>query len=182
MISKGNVLFEQSGQAPSPSKDFHQLLVTDDFVIWRTWKISLRKEQMIPPSQNKQSHEDFYYDSTVSADIKRVFGEEIIRYVNCIVCHDWLYRMGDDILVKIFCYLDLVDIGRLARICRHFRTICNGNQLWKDIYLKHCPSITLEVSNLGEEVGWKKLFFTNKLQLQKEVSRLRRSADAKHRK
>ncbi|XP_057302032.1 F-box only protein 36-like [Hydractinia symbiolongicarpus] len=177
MIEKSHVIFEKSGQAPSPSKDFHQLLVTDTLVIWRTWRISLRKDQMgMPPMQNKQSHEDFYYDTTVTADVKRVFGEDVIRYVECIVNHDWLLRMKDEVLVLIFSYLNLPDIAHLSSVCRHFRAICNGNELWKKIYLAHSSKVTSNVEQLGGEIGWKKMFFTNKLQLQKEASRLRKAA------
>lgn len=177
-ISRKCVLFEKTGQAPSPSKDFHQLLVTEEELIWRTWRVSLRKDQVgIPPSQNKQSHEDFYYDNLISADIKRVFGEDILIYVQCIVCNDWLYRMKDEILLKIFSYLDLSHITRLPLVCRHFRAICNKNQLWKNVYETHCSNITDEIEQLGEDIGWKKLFFTNKLQIQKETSRRRRSAN-----
>lgn len=182
MITSSQIIFEKTGQAPSPSKDFHQLIVTDTLVIWRSWKISLRKDQMgIPPSQNKQSHEDFYFDVVVSADIKRVFGEDILRYIECIVNKDWLVRMKNEVLMNIFSCLNLSDIGKLPMVCRHFRTVCNTNNFWKKIYAMHSSSLTPNVEQLGNDMGWKKMFFTNKLQLQKEASRLRRSADAKRR-
>ena len=38
------------------------------------------------------------------------------------------------------------------------------------------PTCTESVHIIGEERGWKKLFFSSKLQQQKEISRQRRSA------
>ena len=174
------VLYERRGQAPSPSKDYHQLLVTENFVIFRTWKISLRKDQIgTSPSQNKQTHEDFQYDSQVSLSIRNIFGEDVLLYVEGLVLGDWLLRMKNSILVKIFSYVDLADIFRLGQVCRHFHIICNSNVLWRSIYEMHCLSITSEILELGEDMGWKKMFFTNKLQIRKEVSRLRRCAEEK---
>ena len=177
MITKEVVLFERTSQAPSPSKDFHQLIVTESNVIWRTWKVSLRKDQMgIPPSQNKQSHADFYHDNLVPSEIKRVLGEDFLIYVQGIVHKDWLYRMKDEILIKIFSLLQLNDINNLTRVCHNFRIICNSNNLWRKLYQNHCCNINDEIRQLGEELGWKKTFFTNKLQLQKKASRLRKSS------
>jgi len=178
-MTSGNIVFEKTGQAPSPSKDFHQLLITESDVVWRSWRISLRKEQgNVAPSQIKQSHKDFFFDEVVSADIKRIFGEDILRYVECIVNKDWFMRMKDEVLINIFSYLNLNDIGKIAQVCRHFRALCNSNHLWKVIYEKSCPSVSESILDLGNDVGWKKLYFTNKLQQQKQASRLRRSAGA----
>ena len=177
MIGKEVVLYERTAQAPSPSKDFHQLIVTESEVIWRTWKVSLRKEQMgVPPSQNKLSHADFYDDNLVPNAIKRVLGEDVLTYVQCIVHEDWLLRMKDEILIKIFSFLQLNDVNCLTQVCRHFRTICHSNDLWRKLFLNHCCNINDEIRQLGEEIGWKKTFFTNKLQLQKKASRLRKSS------
>ncbi|XP_066918602.1 F-box only protein 36-like [Clytia hemisphaerica] len=171
------IIFERTGQAPSPSKDFHQLIVTEGNVIWRTWRVSLRKEQMgIPPSQNKQSYEDFFYDTVVPNDIKRILGEQVLIYVQCIVHKDWLYRMKDNILIKIFSGLELSDVMSLSQVCRHFRIVCQSNELWRNIYINHCSNMNEDIKQLGNKIGWKKTFFTDKLQLQKKASRMRKSS------
>lgn len=41
-VREAKRLFEASGQARSPSKDFVGLLVTEKGIIWRKWKITLR--------------------------------------------------------------------------------------------------------------------------------------------
>jgi len=177
---KVTVIYERRGQAPSPSKDYHQLVVTEELIIFRTWRISLRKEQIgMSPLQNKQTHEDFEYDNLVSSAIRTVFGEDTLLYVQGLVFGDWLVRMKNPILIQILSYLELEDVFRLSRVSRHLRTIFNSNPLWRSIYEMHCFSIPAEIQRLGDEMGWKKMFFTNKLQLRKEVSRLRRFAEEK---
>ena len=182
-MSSGHLLFEKTGQAPSPSKDFHQLLVTNTEVKWRTWKISLRKDQInIPPSQKRVSHEDFRYDTIIPADISRVFGPDILHYVQGLVFGDWLIRIPEALVIKIASYLDLLDIARLAQVCKFLRQVCLADKLWEILYIKHSGKVTYEMREVAEEMGWKKMFFSNKLQIQKEVSRLRRSAELKKRK
>ena len=85
----------------------------------------------------------------------------------------------DDTAFKLQENLRSSDINNLSRVCRHFRVICKSNALWKQIYSNHCSNVSEEIEQLGNEIGWKKTFFTNKLQLQKKASRLRRSAQKK---
>ena len=47
--------------------------------------------------------------------------------------------------------------------------ICNSDDLWEVLYKDHMGAdheVGDELRSLAEAVGWKKLFFTNKLQLQ----------------
>merc|ERR1712168_977869 len=173
IIPRPKVLFEKRGQAPSPSKDYHQILVTDEHVIFTTWRISLRKgPTSINPVKIKLSHDDFYFDTQISFGIRNVFGEDTLAYVQGLVHQDWLVRMTEPILIKIFSYLDLSDIFRLTPVCRHFRTLCNSNLLWKSIYETPCVNVKDVIVVLGDEIGWKKMFFTNKIQIRKAASRL----------
>lgn len=171
-MNLGTILFEKTGQAPSPSKDFHQLLVTENLVILRTWRISVRKDQRyIPPSQRKVPLEEFDEDITLQTDISRIFGEETLRLVHSIVCKDWLARLPKNVLIRIASFLDLVDIARLGSVCKSLRKVCSSDALWEKIFITHCDTITDETRALAKEVGWKKVFFTNKLQLQVQMRR-----------
>lgn len=171
-MNLGTILFEKTGQAPSPSKDFHQLLVTENLVILRTWRISVRKDQRyIPPSQRKVPLEEFDEDITLQTDISRIFGEETLRLVHSIVCKDWLARLPKNVLIRIASFLDLVDIARLGSVCKSLRKVCSSDELWEKIFITHCDTITDETRALAKEVGWKKVFFTNKLQLQVQMRR-----------
>lgn len=181
-MNLGAILFENTRQAPSPSKDFHQLLVTENQVILRTWRISIRKDQRyIPPSQRKVPIEEFDDDSLLQTDINRIFGEDTLRLVHSIVCKDWLARLPQNVLIHLLSFLDLVDIARLGSVCRSLRKVCSSDELWEKIFLSHCDTINDETRSLAKEVGWRKVFFTNKLQLQVQMRRRkeRNSAEMK---
>lgn len=171
-MNLGTILFEKTGQAPSPSKDFHQLLVTENQVILRTWRISIRKDQRyIPPSQRKVPLAEFDEDMLLQTDISRIFGEDTLRLVHGIVCKDWLARLPKNIVIHIASFLDLVDIARLGSVCRSLHKVCSSDELWEKIFLSHCDTITDETRALAQDVGWKKVFFTNKLQLRVQMRR-----------
>lgn len=181
-MNLGTIQFEKTGQAPSPSKDFHQLIVTEDQVILRTWRISIRKDQRyIPPSQRKVPVEEFDEDTLLQTEIGRIFGSDTLRLVLGIVCKDWLARLPKHVLVRIATFLDLVDIARLGSVCRSLRKVCSSDELWEKIFVTHCDTITEETRALAQDVGWKKMFFTNKLQLQVQMRRRkeRHSAELK---
>lgn len=181
-MSRGHVLFEKSGQAPSPSKDFHQLLVTEGEVLFRSWRISLRKDQLkVPPSQKRVSHEDFRYDALTEADITRIFGSDVLHYIQGIIYGDWLIRMPENVLMRIVKELDLTDLINVSKVCKVLRKVCSSDELWRDLYAKFSVKVNDDIKTLATEFGWKKMFFTNKLQLQKEVSRMRKSVDSKKR-
>ena len=109
----------------------------------------------------------------MQSEISRIFGEEALSQVHALICGDWLIRLPVDLIVRLCTYLTLQDIARLAMVCRRTREICSSDQLWEQIYRSHCDTVTEEMISLATEVGWQKLFFTNKLQLQKEVRRLK---------
>jgi len=49
--------------------------------------------------------------------------------------------------------------------------LCNSEEFWEQTVRKHCDSVTPTVEALAKEVGWRTIFFTNKLQLQMQISR-----------
>lgn len=171
-MSHSHIIYEKTGQAPAPSKDFHQLLVSNTQVTLRGWKVSVRKDQrLIPPTQRKITWEEFDADTRMQSEITRIFGEGTLSQVHALICGDWLIRLPVDLIVLLCTYIDLADIARLAQVCRKMRDVCSSDRLWERIYRAHCDTVTDEMTSLATEVGWKKLFFTNKLQLQKEVRR-----------
>jgi len=90
-----------------------------------------------------------------------------------------LIRMPVSVLTKIVRELDLTDVISVSHVCRFLRKVCSSNELWQDLYAKYSGKVTDDIKTLATELGWKRMFFTNKLQLQKEVSRMRKSADSR---
>ncbi|KAI2527319.1 F-box protein 36 [Homo sapiens] len=145
-------LFETVGQGPPPSKDYYQLLVTRSQVIFRWWKISLRSEyRSTKPGEAKETHEDFLENSHLQGKF------------------DFLERLSDDLLLTIISYLDLEDIARLCQTSHRFAKLCMSDKLWEQIVQSTCDTITPDVRALAEDTGWRQLFFTNKLQLQRQL-------------
>ncbi|XP_063298373.1 F-box only protein 36 isoform X1 [Pelobates fuscus] len=171
------ILFESSNQAPSPSKDFHQILVTRTEVIFRWWKISLRSEfRNTKPGELKESHVDFVDDTTLQAQIAIIFGQETLNYILnlCQGYYDYLERLPDPLLVYIVSFLDLEDIAQLAQVSHKFKKISNSDNLWEHIVEQSCDRVTPEMRALALDIGWKQLFFTNKLQLQLQLRRMKK--------
>uniref|UniRef100_A0A670YQI9 F-box protein 36 n=1 Tax=Pseudonaja textilis TaxID=8673 RepID=A0A670YQI9_PSETE len=154
-----DTLFETRGQAPSPSKDFYQIIVTRKEVIFRWWKISLRSEyREARPGELKESHEDFLDNPSLQSNF------------------DFLVRLPDTLLLYIMSYLDLEDIARLSQVSHRFETLCNSDKLWEVIVQDLLGTITPEMKSLAQEIGWKQFFFTNKLQLQLQLRRRKKKS------
>ena len=87
---------------------------------------------------------------------------------------DIFLRLGEDLLIVIVSLLDLQSIARLGQVNQHMREVCNSEKLWEVLYGIHQGPPSREVGSLAADLGWKTVFFMNKLQLQKQVSRRRR--------
>uniref|UniRef100_A0A452UR87 F-box only protein n=1 Tax=Ursus maritimus TaxID=29073 RepID=A0A452UR87_URSMA len=155
-------LFEIVGQGPAPSKDYYQLLVTRSQVIFRWWKISLRSEyRSTKPGEAKESHEEFLDNSHLQGKF------------------DFLERLSDKLLLNIISYLDLEDIARLSQTSRRFAQLCTSDKLWETIVQSACDTVTPDMRALAEDIGWRQMFFTNKLQLQRQLQRKRKQGEEK---
>lgn len=174
-MSTLKVFIEKVGQALAPSKDFHQLVVNERDVIWRTWRIAIRRDQRgLPPSQKKVSWDEFDDDALLQSDISRVFGEETLKHVHAIVCGDWLIRLPSRVLVHIASFLDLIDVVHLGAVCKFTKEICASDLLWEKIFMTYCDTVTDEMKILAKEIGWRKVFFANKLELRVKLRRLKK--------
>ncbi|CAN9503185.1 unnamed protein product [Ophioblennius macclurei] len=169
-------LFEISGQAPPPSKDFYYFSVTKTNVIWRWWKISMRTvERFCKPGQVKESFQDFLDDTKLQSQVSVVFGRRILEYSKalCQGHYNYLELLPDSLMLWIISYLELEDVGRLSQTSLRFRQLCASEGFWEQAVRQRCFTVTAEVASLSSEVGWRNIFFTNKLQLQKLISRRR---------
>ncbi|KAK1790680.1 hypothetical protein P4O66_014544, partial [Electrophorus voltai] len=143
-------------------------------VIWRWWKISLRVESRnTTPGETKESHADYLDDSRLQSQVAMVFGSHILEYSKkiCQGHYDYLPRLPDDLLLNITAHLDLEDVARFARTCHRFKKICSSEEFWEQTVRMYCDTVTAGMEDLAKEVGWRTIFFTNKLQLQKQISR-----------
>ncbi|KAM6948633.1 F-box only protein 36b [Aplochiton taeniatus] len=175
-ILLGENLFEISGQGPSPIKDFYHFAVSRKDVIFRWWKISLRNDcRNAWPGEVKESHHDFLDDSRLQSQVSVVFGTRILHYTKalCQGHYDYLERLPDPLLLQILANLELEDVARLGHTSSRFRKLCSSEEFWERAVRGRCDTVSDEVSSLALELGWRSVFFTSKLQLQKQISRRR---------
>ncbi|XP_062337183.1 F-box only protein 36b isoform X2 [Osmerus eperlanus] len=175
----GDSLFEIDGQGPAPTKDYYQFTVTKTEVIWRSWKISLRSEfRNARPGELRMQHKDFLEDSRLQGQVRVVYGQKTLRYSQAL-CRgefDFLERMPDALLLCILSHLELEDIARLRLTSRRLRQVCDSEEFWAQAVLSSCGPPSPQVCSLARELGWRQVFFTSKLQLQKLLSRRRRGS------
>ncbi|XP_051554221.1 F-box only protein 36b [Myxocyprinus asiaticus] len=170
----GETLFEISGQGPAPIKDYFHFEIRPSEVIWRWWKISLRSDcRNTQPGQLRESHEDYIEDQRLQSQVAMVFGLHILQYSKklCQGHYDYIVRLPNSLLFKILAHLDLEDISGLSRTCRRFRELCKSEEFWEQTVRKNSETVTPTLEDLAKEVGWRTVFFTNKLQLQMQISR-----------
>ncbi|XP_051255490.1 F-box only protein 36a [Dicentrarchus labrax] len=159
----GKHLFEISAQGPPPPKDYFQLVITKNEVIWRSWKISVRLEARgAAPKELKTSHQDFLHNKSLKYDVDAVFGQRILDHT-ILLCEgkfDYLERLPDDILIRIMSYLQLKDTTLMAQVSHRFRKLCNSEKFWEDTVRNRCAEFTSDMEGIANAMGWKKLFFT----------------------
>ncbi|XP_033993535.1 F-box only protein 36b [Trematomus bernacchii] len=173
-------LFEKSGRGPPPNKNFYHFAITKSGVIWRWWKISPRNvDRYSKPGELKESHQDFLDDALLQSEVSMVFGRRILQYTKalCQDHYDYLERLSDSILLRIINDLELEDVGQLGRTSHRFRELCGSEEFWEQAVHRRCNTVSPEVASLALEVGWRSIFFTSKLQLQKLISRRRLKAE-----
>ncbi|XP_046883132.1 tetra-peptide repeat homeobox protein 1-like [Hypomesus transpacificus] len=175
----GDSLFEIDGQGPAPTKDYYQFTVTKTEVIWRSWKISLRSEfRNARPGELRMPHKDFLEDSRLQGQVRVVYGQKTLRYSQAL-CRgefDFLERMPNALLLCILSHLELEDIARLRLTSRRLRQVCDSEEFWVQAVWSSCGPPSPQVCSLARELGWRQVFFTSKLQLQKLLSRRRRGS------
>ena len=174
-------LLEEACQDPSPSKDFCNMIVTERGVIWRRWKISVRTvtQGAVPvPVELGFTAKEFLMDKDIQGDVGRVMGSETLKRALRLLRgqNDLLSRLPEKVLFQVISLLDLASIDSLSKANRYLQDACNANPPWCKLYTVHHGSPAEEVQAVAEDIGWKRVFFMDKIQLRKESSRRQKSA------
>ncbi|XP_040901755.1 F-box only protein 36a [Toxotes jaculatrix] len=159
----GEQLFQLTCQGPPPTKDFFQLVITKNEVIWRSWKISLQLGYRgAPPEELKSSHHDFLERKILQQNVGVIFGQRILEYTIslCQGKFDYLERLPDDIMLRIMSYLQLKETTLLAQVSHRFRKLCNSEKFWEHTLRNRCDGFTNDMENIANAMGWRWTFFT----------------------
>ncbi|KAL4220709.1 F-box protein 36b [Mactra antiquata] len=178
-LNEHGAIVEFSDTAVAPCKDFYHVFVTPKEIIFRTWKIvpPTRADSGKPPEEVRDSYEDFLDDERTHSEIVRLAGENTLQFLIRVAEGqlDYLTRMPENVLKKIILDLELTDIVRLGATCHKFKHLCCDNDIWEGIFRREVETpVTPELEALAEREGWKRLFYTNKLQLQMQLRRQKR--------
>ncbi|XP_014915979.1 F-box only protein 36b isoform X2 [Poecilia latipinna] len=176
-------LFETYGRGPPPIKDYYHFFVTKSEIIWRWWKISPRMVyRHTKPGEVKESLSDFLEDTDLQREVRVVFGDHVLEFTMalCEGRYNYLDRLSDSLLLRIINFLELEDVDQLGQTSRKFQQLCGSEEFWEQAMRRHCCSISDEVASLAKEIGWRTVFFTNKLHLQKLLSRRRKMSKEQH--
>ncbi|CAL1546619.1 unnamed protein product [Lymnaea stagnalis] len=171
-ISKSDgSLYQKTATAPAPSKDYLQLFITMDHVIFRIWRIipPTRADANQQPVELKCKFEEFCEDDKLRGEIERSMGLAELRYVDELVNGhiDYLNRLPRKVLLRIIFCLDLTSLSKLSQVNKQFRELCACDAVWSKIYMDHTTQpISQELLMLTDQKGWREVFFMNKLQLQ----------------
>ncbi|XP_033760461.1 F-box only protein 36-like [Pecten maximus] len=181
-LNDHGALVDHPDVANPPSKDFYHIFVTPTQFVLRIWKIvpPTRGGGRSDPIEIKDTYEDFKDDDKFHSEIQRIAGNRMLDYLLQLrEGHiDFLARLPERALKKILLNLELEDMSHMSRVNKHFRELCNCCEIWRQIYERSSEApITPELEQLANEKSWKRLFFTNKLQLQVQLRRMRQNPD-----
>ena len=115
-------VFTATGQAPSPSKDFFELVVAKDRIIWRAWRIKYKNHRTIMPSEDTLTYEDYQYDGRVQTEVNRNLGDDVLQISLAYASKQWLSRMPMGVLLKIASFLTVRDICNMSQVSLSYVT------------------------------------------------------------
>ncbi|XP_052784376.1 F-box only protein 36-like isoform X2 [Mya arenaria] len=175
-LNEHGAYVDYSDTACAPCKDFYHVFVTPTQIIFRWWKIvpPTRADSNQSPFEIRDTYDDFLHDERCHSEIQRLAGDPTLQYlIGLAEGHvDYIDRIPDNVLEKMIAYLELEDIVRLGATSKKFRRLCNCDAVWEKIFRREVETpITPELEALAEKEGWKRLFYTNKLQLQVQLRR-----------
>ena len=111
-----------------------------------------------------------FKDGDYHDDIRFYFGqrtvEDILDRLNGKIDH--LNLLPDPLKYQIISHLPIEDVSSLSMTNQSFYRLCNSDKAW----LEKFENISEELLNLGDEIGFKKLYFMNKMDLQRNRSKM----------
>lgn len=130
-VSQRIKLYSASGQAPAPSKDFFEIVVYNDGIVWRKWRIRYTKNGKVIPSEEKYTTEKFLDSDVVQGDVERYLGDDVIHLALGYLTGSWLAMLPLHILAIITSHLKPKDICNLQQVSIVASKRYRKDEIWK---------------------------------------------------
>ncbi|XP_017797438.1 PREDICTED: biorientation of chromosomes in cell division protein 1-like 1 [Habropoda laboriosa] len=171
---------EKYSVAPSPSRDYYGLRVSEDQVTLYLWRISHGPHKT--PLVRTSDFDDFNQDRQLQEEIRRIFGEYLLKHVKNIVSgNNNLLTLPKCLIERLIRYLKVQDIAKLLSLSHVSKEIFDDNFVWAALHKKYKQ----RTRNRYEEFytptyNWKQLFQLRHMQgLMNEQKMLRNRPTAK---
>lgn len=69
-----------------------------------------------------------------------------------------LTNLPAELLIHVFCYLNLSDLKHISRTCRELKYAADHNYLWRQIFFRRYRKDEHKRLRVNEHLGWKSLF------------------------
>lgn len=192
---KSTVLYKESRQCAPPSKDYVNVELTTEKLTIHRFRISPANLRMSGGSAGSGVKTDVatvadFLEGDLHDVILFVFGRATLDHLTRLARGelDYLERLPDllKVLLVIFsnnhdskfhqmnilAKLPIESLSVVAAVSRSFRRLCSSDDLWR---FKFNNTKNNELIQLGEEVGFKTLFFMSKLDVQRHLRKVRQS-------
>lgn len=85
---------------------------------------------------------------------------------------DFLNRLPEEAKIAILTRLPLEELPKMGLLNKEFAELCKSNELWEKMCEQNGITIDENVRSLGLQIGFKKIFFSNKGMLRSSMFNL----------
>ncbi|CBY22303.1 unnamed protein product [Oikopleura dioica] len=177
------ILYTEQKQLPPPLKDYVTLNVTQDEIVIHHIRIcaaSLRHPQMAGSMNktHKASMSDFLNYGDLENKIVDWFGQPTLDIVKERAKGniDFLNRLPEEAKIAILTRLPLEELPKMGLLNKEFAELCKSNELWEKMCEQNGITIDENVRSLGLQIGFKKIFFSNKVEIQRHIRKMKKQS------
>lgn len=164
----------------SPSKDYISIQMSQSDVIIHKFRISPINLKLQCGSSSviteKVSMEEFR-NGELHQNIEFYFGqltlEHMINLANGKL--DLFSHLPRKLLLKILNELSIEDLFSVSLTTKFFQNLCNDDIVWINKNKESGIDFNPELKKLGHEIGFKNLYFMNKIERQRRLRKIRES-------
>ncbi|KAF2902598.1 hypothetical protein ILUMI_03576 [Ignelater luminosus] len=163
---KNSLILQLYVRTPAPCRDYCGLTITKDEMILNIWNITYGPH--VYPKRHRCTMEHFEIDKYMQAEILRLFGDHVFKYVSSISKNEKrLENLPSKLFLRILNFMAARDIVNLSQTSKVLFELCNVENVWKMLFRKYLRKRPDKQDLIiGERFGWKQ---TLKEKIQKKI-------------